>query len=126
MFHTSCIVAGGCGSRGPVAQEEAGESKVSPGASSPHLWGEPRPFSAASLLGLLSPHRWDRPVLPSPGSSCSVDTEPGQEHHASEQIGAAPHQPTNPGGTRLWGECQGNGAVKPDGVECRGQSLSKL
>lgn len=44
----------------------------------------------------------------------------------SEQIGTAPRPPTNPGGTRLWGERQGNGAVKPNGVECRGQSLSKL
>lgn len=117
----------------PVAQEEAGESRepdkpqvrchLGPSHSTfdgqgPALW--------QSLLGLLlSSH-----LAPSLGSlSCSsgsLDMEPGQEHKASEQIGAAPHQPTNLGRGHSWEECQGNGALKPDGVECRGQPLSKL
>lgn len=61
-------------------------------------------------------------------SSCSLDMEPGQGRQASEQIAAAPRQPASPRGWwgGSWEERQGEGNLKPDGVECRGRSLSQL
>lgn len=61
------------------------------------------------------------PGLPTRGSSCSLDMGPGQEHQASEQIGAAPLRPTNPCGGQ--GETHGRNAKEmapePDGVAGR-------
>lgn len=72
------------------------------------------------------PHTWHHPWAPTLVPRVLWKMEPGQEHKASEQIGAAPHQPANLGRGHLREEYQGNGALKPDGVERRGQSLSKL
>lgn len=122
-FHTPCFSCG-CVTR---CQEGAGESREPTKAQVSVTWSQLAPPSMAKAV---FPGRacWacSRLMLGSLASSCSLDTEPGQEHQASGQIGAAPQQPTHPGGTRLWDKHQGNGALKPVEGECRGLALQAL
>lgn len=67
------------------------------------------------------------PELPTRGSSCSWDMEPGQQHQASEQIGGAPLQPTNPRGGHWWEERQGSSSGASWGaVQRKGSPSSEM
>lgn len=109
-------------SRGNLPKPESG---VTWGHRAPPLMAK-AVLSGRDCWACSSPHICHRPwaptLVPQVLWSWSPDRSTRQRNRLEQPLTSQQIR----GGGLLWEKCQGNGALKPDGVECRRQSLSTL